>query len=512
MGTWRILREKDGKRRLIYPQPETAIPTEGSESGDRSQLKIILKACSDCVQLFFEINIQHRVFLACGVASERYLGQDPAHFVPSLRKIKIKKHCSLCQSRSVSVNLPLAEESMLKNRMRKNMDNFYQAVFMLFLLFLYILSGAVVFQLLERPNELQLIEYHSNEIEDARRNLIEAWKGNVSIDVASNHLSILETSIIDAIEDGCNVYRDGCKAKWDIFPAIFFAATSLMTIGRLVFGLPVGRKLIADVETSVGYGDVYPTTLSGRVFCIIFSITGVPFLFLVIGEWGSLTSRVVRLLSNRLKLRTTFTKRKKMRKIIWMVISASFVLTYMLIGSILMLLWEDWNFFDAFYFCFITVTTIGLGDIVPGNEKYLIFCAIYVLIGMALFSAIFNKIQNDFSEGWHTVHKLTTKLQEMVQPLTSATLHISYKLKPDSQERSTVLGLLTELQAFKEQLNLISKEAKGSPEYLAESHQNLLAKQMTLSTSTVWHMEWDPSWEKRWQIFREFQSIKGREN
>ncbi|KAK2711561.1 hypothetical protein QYM36_012651, partial [Artemia franciscana] len=66
---------------------------------------------------------------------------------------------------------------------------------------------------------------------------------------------------------------------------------------------------------------------------------------------------------------------------------------------------------------------------------------------------------------------------EMVQPLTSATLHISYKLKPDSQERSTVLGLLTELQAFKEQLNLISKEAKGSPEYLAESHQNLLAKQ-----------------------------------
>lgn len=77
-------------------------------------------------------------------------------------------------------------------------------------------------------------------------------------------------------------------------------------------------------------------------------------------------------------------------------------------GALLFSQWEpDWSFQDAAYFCFITLTTIGFGDFVPGvakmgtnkeydaNSENLVLCALYVFIGLAFIGMCIDLMQVD---------------------------------------------------------------------------------------------------------------------
>lgn len=60
--------------------------------------------------------------------------------------------------------------------------------------------------------------------------------------------------------------------------------------------------------------------------------------------------------------------------------------------------YEGWSYFDSVYYCFITLTTIGFGDMVAlqkdkaleSKPEYVIFALIFILFGLAIVAASLN--------------------------------------------------------------------------------------------------------------------------
>lgn len=91
----------------------------------------------------------------------------------------------------------------------------------------------------------------------------------------------------------------------------------------------------------------------------------------------------------------------------------SLVISYICGGAWLFKKWEpSWSYLDSAYFCFVTLTTIGFGDMVPGSavtsgnaQSTLIICALYLLFGMALLAMSFNLVQEAVAKSVRMIGK-----------------------------------------------------------------------------------------------------------
>jgi hypothetical protein len=83
-------------------------------------------------------------------------------------------------------------------------------------------------------------------------------------------------------------------------------------------------------------------------------------------------------------------------------VSLALIVGYVALGSLLFRLCEGWDYLVASYFCFITLSTIGFGDYVPGtsldaaaSQEKMVLCATYLVFGLATLAMCFDLMQEE---------------------------------------------------------------------------------------------------------------------
>ncbi|XP_035006199.1 potassium channel subfamily K member 15-like [Hippoglossus stenolepis] len=153
------------------------------------------------------------------------------------------------------------------------------------------------------------------------------------------------------------------------------------------------------VITTIGYGHVAPQTDAGKAFCMFYAVLGIPLTLVMFQSLGERINTFVRYLLRRAKqglgLRKVEVSMGNM-----VLVGLLSCMSTLCIGAVAFSHFEDWTFFNAYYYCFITLTTIGFGDFVALQKRdalqkrppYVAFSFMYILVGLTVIGAFLNLV------------------------------------------------------------------------------------------------------------------------
>ncbi|XP_067273336.1 potassium channel subfamily K member 10a [Pseudorasbora parva] len=253
----------------------------------------------------------------------------------------------------------------------------------------YLVAGGLVFRALEQP-------FESNQKDTITLKKAAFLKKHPC--VTPDELEELIKHSVDAVNAGVSPIGDTSynSSHWDLGSSFFFAGT---------------------VITTIGYGNIAPSTEGGKIFCILYAIFGIPlFGFLLAGVGDQLGTIFVKSIA---KVEKMF--RRKHNQISQTKIRVASTLLFILAGCILFVTIpaiifkhiEGWTGLEAIYFVVITLTTVGIGDYVAGGNRRIEYRKWYrplvwfwILVGLAYFAAVLSMIGD-----WLRVLSKKTKME-----------------------------------------------------------------------------------------------------
>uniref|UniRef100_A0A7N9CY83 Potassium channel subfamily K member n=1 Tax=Macaca fascicularis TaxID=9541 RepID=A0A7N9CY83_MACFA len=227
--------------------------------------------------------------------------------------------------------------------------------------FTYLLVGAAVFDALESEPELierQRLELRQQELR-ARYNL------------SQGGYEELERVVLRLKPHKAGV-------QWRFAGSFYFAIT---------------------VITTIGYGHAAPSTDGGKVFCMFYALLGIPLTLVMFQSLGERINTLVRYLLHRAK-KGLGMRRADVSMANMVLIGFFSCISTLCIGAAAFSHYEHWTFFQAYYYCFITLTTIGFGDYVALQKdqalqtqpQYVAFSFVYILTGLTVIGAFLNLV------------------------------------------------------------------------------------------------------------------------
>ncbi|XP_061584740.1 potassium channel subfamily K member 15-like [Cololabis saira] len=153
------------------------------------------------------------------------------------------------------------------------------------------------------------------------------------------------------------------------------------------------------VITTIGYGHAVPRTDAGKAFCMVYAALGIPLTLVMFQTLGERINTSVRYLLHRAKqdlgLRQTEVSMGNM-----VLVGLLSCVSTLCIGAAAFSRSENWTFFNGCYYSFVTLTTIGFGDLVALQKRdvlqkqpvYVAFCLLYILVGLTVVGAFLNLV------------------------------------------------------------------------------------------------------------------------
>ena len=226
--------------------------------------------------------------------------------------------------------------------------------------FTYLLVGAAVFDALESQKEVERRDMFLKQEMELRNkyNISDKDFARLELNIRKNH----------------PYYAS--KQQWKFSGSFYFALV---------------------VITVIGYGHSTPQTNGGKIFCMFYALAGIPLCIIMFQSVGERLNVFITYVLKHIRKCLRMGKREVPETHV-ILVTMNLSLIVLSCGAFMFAHYERWGYLESFYYCFITLTTIGFGDYVALQKEdmlqtklhYVAFSFIFILFGLIVIAAAMN--------------------------------------------------------------------------------------------------------------------------